>query len=103
MCNVNLNLQTALFTAYIILLLYIISNYVAILIYSCIIVINYDTLMEQSSEGHTSFNTGALVRGFLVFVGLSILVMAYIVFRSFRCVLTDNGHKKNVSYRYDIR
>jgi len=39
---------------------------------------------SESSEGHTSFNTGALVRGFLVFVGLSILVMAYIVFRSFR-------------------
>ncbi|XP_071556675.1 uncharacterized protein [Temnothorax nylanderi] len=39
---------------------------------------------NESSEGHTSFNTGALVRGFLVFVGLSILVMAYIVFRSFR-------------------
>ncbi|KYM95759.1 PREDICTED: uncharacterized protein LOC108780058 [Cyphomyrmex costatus] len=38
---------------------------------------------SESSEGHT-FNTGALVRGFLVFVGLSILVMAYIVFRSFR-------------------
>lgn len=39
---------------------------------------------SESSDGHTSFNTGALVRGFLVFVGLSILVMAYIVFRSFR-------------------
>ncbi|KAL6263304.1 hypothetical protein P5V15_006102 [Pogonomyrmex californicus] len=39
---------------------------------------------NESSENHTSFNTGALVRGFLVFVGLSILVMAYIVFRSFR-------------------
>ncbi|XP_011699921.1 PREDICTED: membrane protein FAM174-like [Wasmannia auropunctata] len=39
---------------------------------------------NESSEGHTSFNTGALLRGFLVFVGLSILVMAYIVFRSFR-------------------
>lgn len=38
---------------------------------------------SESSEGHT-FNTGALVRGFLVFVGLSVLVMAYIVFRSFR-------------------
>jgi len=76
MYNVNLNLQTTLSIAYIILLLYIISNYVAILIYSCvIIVINYGTLMEQSSEGHTSFNTGALVRGFLVFVGLSILVI----------------------------
>jgi len=42
------------------------------------------TAHPESSEGHTSFNTGALVRGFLVFVGLSILVMAYIVFRSFR-------------------
>jgi len=104
MYNVNLNLQTTLSIAYIILLLYIISNYVAILIYSCvIIVINYGTLMEQSSEGHTSFNTGALVRGFLVFVGLSILVMAYIVFRSFRCVLTDNDYKKDMLYRYDIR
>ncbi|KAL0107257.1 hypothetical protein PUN28_015652 [Cardiocondyla obscurior] len=39
---------------------------------------------NESSEGHTSFNTGALVRGFLVFVGLSVFVMAYIVFRSFR-------------------
>ncbi|EZA56936.1 uncharacterized protein LOC105277901 isoform X2 [Ooceraea biroi] len=39
---------------------------------------------NESSEGHTTFNTGALIRGFLVFVGLSILVMAYIVFRSFR-------------------
>lgn len=39
---------------------------------------------ETSSEDHTTFNAGALVRGFLVFVGLSILVMAYIVFRSFR-------------------
>ncbi|XP_039310978.1 uncharacterized protein LOC105200102 [Solenopsis invicta] len=44
---------------------------------------NVDT-SNESNEGHTSFNTGALVRGFLVFVGLSILVMAYIVFRSFR-------------------
>ncbi|EFN84468.1 uncharacterized protein LOC105183225 [Harpegnathos saltator] len=43
-----------------------------------------DATDEHSSEGHTTFNTGALVRGFLVFVGLSILVMAYIVFRSFR-------------------
>ncbi|KAL6430290.1 hypothetical protein ACFW04_007776 [Cataglyphis niger] len=39
---------------------------------------------NEPSEDHTTFNTGALVRGFLVFVGLSILVMAYIVFRSFR-------------------
>ncbi|XP_029169251.1 uncharacterized protein LOC114939186 [Nylanderia fulva] len=39
---------------------------------------------EQSGEDHGTFNTGALVRGFLVFGGLSILVMAYIVFRSFR-------------------
>lgn len=39
---------------------------------------------EQSGEDRGTFNTGALVRGFLVFVGLSILVMAYIVFRSFR-------------------
>lgn len=48
--------------------------------------INYDaySLIQRSNEGHTTFNTGALVRGFLVFVGLSILVMAYIVFRSFR-------------------
>lgn len=38
----------------------------------------------ESSEGHATFNTGALIRGFLVFVGLSIVVMAYIVFRSFR-------------------
>lgn len=41
-------------------------------------------MSNESSEGHASFNTGALIRGFLVFVGLSILVMAYIVFRSFR-------------------
>ncbi|XP_070150154.1 uncharacterized protein [Polyergus mexicanus] len=39
---------------------------------------------KEPSEDHATFNTGALVRGFLVFVGLSILVMAYIVFRSFR-------------------
>lgn len=39
---------------------------------------------EQTSEEHATFNAGALVRGFLVFVGLSVLVMAYIVFRSFR-------------------
>ncbi|KYM78731.1 hypothetical protein ALC53_10785 [Atta colombica] len=39
---------------------------------------------SESSEGKTSFNTGALIRGFLVFVGLSILVMAYIMFRSLR-------------------
>ncbi|XP_072762400.1 uncharacterized protein [Anoplolepis gracilipes] len=39
---------------------------------------------EQFSEEHATFNAGALVRGFLVFFGLSILVMAYFVFRSFR-------------------
>lgn len=40
---------------------------------------------ERSSEGHaTSLNAGALKRGFYVFVGLSVLVMAYIVFRSFK-------------------
>lgn len=39
---------------------------------------------EPSSEDHATFNAGALARGFLVFVVLSILVMAYIVFRSFR-------------------
>ncbi|KMQ87312.1 hypothetical protein RF55_13433 [Lasius niger] len=39
---------------------------------------------QQSSGDHATLNAGALVRGFLVFVGLSILVMAYIVFRSFR-------------------
>lgn len=54
------------------------------MIYSDIVI----DLILQSSEGHASFNTGALIRGFLVFVGLSILVMAYIVFRSFRCVST---------------
>lgn len=31
-----------------------------------------------------SLNPGALLRGIYVFVGLSVLVMAYIVFRSFR-------------------
>ncbi|KAG7211357.1 hypothetical protein KM043_010647 [Ampulex compressa] len=40
---------------------------------------------EHVGEGHpTVLNSGALVRGFYVFVGLSILVVAYIVFRSFR-------------------
>ncbi|XP_029055409.2 uncharacterized protein LOC114882673 [Osmia bicornis bicornis] len=40
---------------------------------------------EHVGEGHTtSLNVGALKRGFYVFVGLSVLVMAYIVFRSFR-------------------
>ncbi|XP_047349778.1 uncharacterized protein LOC124949162 [Vespa velutina] len=45
------------------------------------------TLMpkEHTAEGHlTSLNSGALLRGFCVFIGLSILVMAYIMFRSFR-------------------
>ncbi|KAI4493618.1 PREDICTED: membrane protein FAM174-like [Polistes canadensis] len=45
------------------------------------------TLMSKESieEGHqTSLNSGALLRGFCVFIGLSILVMAYIVFRNFR-------------------
>lgn len=45
------------------------------------------TLMskEKTEEGHqTSLNSGALLRGFCVFIGLSILVMAYIVFRNFR-------------------
>ncbi|XP_003706593.1 uncharacterized protein LOC100875648 [Megachile rotundata] len=40
---------------------------------------------EHVGEGHSiSLNVGALKRGFYVFVGLSVLVMAYIVFRSFR-------------------
>ncbi|KAL2735213.1 membrane protein FAM174-like [Vespula squamosa] len=43
------------------------------------------TSKEHITEGHlTSLNSGALLRGFCVFIGLSILVMAYIVFRSFR-------------------
>lgn len=37
------------------------------------------------SEGHGNpINPGAVLRGLYVFVGLSVLVMAYIVFRSFR-------------------
>lgn len=40
---------------------------------------------QHVGEGHaTSLNAGALKRGFYVFVGLSVLVLAYIVFRSFR-------------------
>ncbi|KAK9298053.1 hypothetical protein QLX08_008408 [Tetragonisca angustula] len=43
------------------------------------------TRKEHVGEGHaTSLNAGALKRGFYVFVGLSVLVLAYIVFRSFR-------------------
>lgn len=46
---------------------------------------NRDTQKKHVGEEHaTSLNTGALMRGFYVFVGLSVLVMAYIVFRSFR-------------------
>ncbi|XP_015592488.1 uncharacterized protein LOC107266484 [Cephus cinctus] len=37
-----------------------------------------------SLDRSASLNSGALLRGFLVFVGLSIVVMAYIVFRSLR-------------------
>lgn len=44
-----------------------------------------ETRKEHVGEGHaTSLNAGALKRGFYVFVGLSVLVLAYIVFRSFR-------------------
>ncbi|XP_017885869.1 uncharacterized protein LOC108628458 [Ceratina calcarata] len=44
-----------------------------------------DTQKKHVGEEHaTSLNAGALKRGFYVFVGLSVLVMAYIVFRSFR-------------------
>ncbi|XP_060833069.1 uncharacterized protein LOC132916767 [Bombus pascuorum] len=44
-----------------------------------------ETKKEHVGEGHaTSLNAGALKRGFFVFVGLSVLVLAYIVFRSFR-------------------
>ncbi|XP_054012570.1 uncharacterized protein LOC128894679 [Hylaeus anthracinus] len=40
---------------------------------------------EHAAEGHTpTLNAGALKRGLYVFVGLSVLVMAYIMFRSFR-------------------
>ncbi|KAI4496041.1 hypothetical protein M0802_008081 [Mischocyttarus mexicanus] len=43
------------------------------------------TSKEHTEEGHqTSLNSGALLRGFYVFIGLSILVMAYIVFRNLR-------------------
>ncbi|KAK1125399.1 hypothetical protein K0M31_005767 [Melipona bicolor] len=43
------------------------------------------TRKEHVGEGHaTSLNAGALKRGFYVFVGLSVLVLAYIMFRSFR-------------------
>ncbi|CAK9797628.1 hypothetical protein ANTQUA_LOCUS1269 [Anthophora quadrimaculata] len=46
---------------------------------------NNEISKEHVGEGHaTSLNAGALKRGFYVFVGLSVLVMAYIVFRSFR-------------------
>ncbi|XP_012285038.1 membrane protein FAM174A [Orussus abietinus] len=39
----------------------------------------------QPGAGHaTSLNPGALWRGFYVFLGLSVLVMSYIIFRSFR-------------------
>lgn len=44
---------------------------------------------EHIAEGHgSSINPGALLRGVYVFVGLTILVMAYIVFRSFRLTKT---------------
>lgn len=39
---------------------------------------------QHVGEGHATLNAGALKRGFYVFVGLSVLVMAYIAFRSFR-------------------
>ncbi|KAK2578155.1 hypothetical protein KPH14_001351 [Odynerus spinipes] len=40
---------------------------------------------EHTAEGHlASLNSGALLRGFYVFVGLGILVMAYMVFRRSR-------------------
>ncbi|CAL7944210.1 unnamed protein product [Xylocopa violacea] len=44
-----------------------------------------ETRRKHVGEGHTtSLNAGALKRGFYVFVGLSVLVMAYTAFRSFR-------------------
>ena len=40
---------------------------------------------EHTTEGHvTALTAGALKRGLYVFIGLSVIVMAYIVFRSFR-------------------
>lgn len=40
---------------------------------------------EHTAEGHlASLNSGALLRGFCVFAGLGILVMAYMVFRRSR-------------------
>ncbi|XP_076286028.1 uncharacterized protein LOC143211858 [Lasioglossum baleicum] len=40
---------------------------------------------EHDEIGHlTTLNTGALKRGLYVFIGLSVLVMAYIMFRNFR-------------------
>lgn len=41
------------------------------------------TMQHKEHFGDT-LNPGALLRGIYVFVGLSVLVMAYIVFRSFR-------------------
>ncbi|XP_076764278.1 uncharacterized protein LOC143431437 [Xylocopa sonorina] len=43
-----------------------------------------ETRRKHVGEGHTTLNAGALKRGFYVFVGLSVLVMAYIAFRRFR-------------------
>lgn len=43
------------------------------------------TSKEHTTEGHlASLNSGALLRGFCVFVGLGILAMAYMVFRRSR-------------------
>ena len=40
---------------------------------------------EHTADGHvTALTTGALKRGIYVFIGLSVIIMAYIVFRSFR-------------------
>ncbi|KOC63169.1 hypothetical protein WH47_02678 [Habropoda laboriosa] len=45
---------------------------------------NTEIRKEHVGEGHaTSLNAGALKRGFFVFVGLSVFVMGYFVFRSF--------------------
>ena len=44
------------------------------------------TFVRQQIGGvhATSLNSGALLRGFFVFVGLSVIALAYMLFRSFR-------------------
>lgn len=44
----------------------------------------FDVLQPPEVVHSTSLNSGALLRGFYVFVGLTTLALAYMVFRSFR-------------------